>query len=179
MFGGEWYEQMKQWRRWIGRCVLTLAATLLAASFLYPMTLGGSVWGGKVEDGRYFVVATGHRYTEVSEAEWRVAQYLECAFPWLPVMLIWIGLGLWAAPVKNNEPALRPSTRHALKGLLIACGVVVGTGALAVMRCFNTGVPWTLGLGVCLALWATFFLILWSDTRSTRPRSNAEPAGCT
>lgn len=174
-FCGGWYEPMKQFRQWIGRCVLALAVTLLAASFLYPMRLGGSVWGGKVEDGRYFVVAKGHRYTEVSEAQWRVGQFMECAFPWLPVMLIWIGLGLCVTPVKNDEPATRLSTKNALKGLLIACGVVVGTGALVVMRCFNTGVPLTAGLGVWLALWVSFFVLLWLDTRPTRPRSNAEP----
>jgi hypothetical protein len=166
---------MTQLRQWIGRGVLALAVTLLAGSFLYPMSLGGSVWGGKVEDGRYFVIAKGHRYTEVSKAQWRVGQYVECAFPWLPAMLIWIGLGLWVVPVKNNEPPPRPSTRNALAGLLIACGVVVGTAALAVMRCYNTGVPWSIGLGVCLALWVSFFGLLWLDSRPTPPPSNAEP----
>jgi hypothetical protein len=159
---------MKQFRRGIGRCVVALAATLLAANFIYPMTLGGVVWGGKVEDGRYFVVAKGHRYTEVSESQWRVGQSVECAFPWLPLLLIWIGLGLRVAPDKGKEPAPPPSTNNALAGLSIAFGAVAGTGALAAARCFNTGVPWTIGLGVWLALWV--------DSRPTRPRSNAEPS---
>ena len=89
---------MKRFRRWCGGGVVGLAIVLLVTFFFSPFTPGGFVEGGKVEDGRYFVVSKGHRYTEVSETQWRIAQYVECTFPWLPVMLIWLGVGLRVAP---------------------------------------------------------------------------------
>jgi hypothetical protein len=111
----------------------------------------------------------------VSEVQWRIGQYVECAFSWLPVMLIWIGVGLRVGPAAGAEPAHLPSTTNALLGLAIASGAVAGTGALAVVRCSDTGVSWTIGLGVWLALWVSTFVLVWSDSRSTRPQPSAEP----
>ena len=148
---------MKRFRRWCGGGVVGLAIVLLVTFFFSPFTPGGFVEGGKVEDGRYFVVSKGHRYTEVSETQWRIAQYVECTFPWLPVMLIWLGVGLRVAPATGAEPAPRPLASNAALGLSIAFGVVAGTGALAVARCFSTGVPWAIGIGVWLALWVGIF----------------------
>ena len=119
---------MTQSYRKIGCVVLLLGLALVATCFLYPFALGGSVWGGKVEDGRYFVVSKGHRYTEVSETQWWIAQYLTCGFPWLPVMLVWIGVTLRDAPDRPRESAPRPSTGLPIWWIL---GFVVGTGALA------------------------------------------------
>src|SRR4051812_20994085 len=136
---------MKRFCRWFGGGAVALAVALLATFFFSPFTPGGFVHGGKVEDGRYFVAGKGHRYAEVSETQWRIGQYVECAFPWLPVMLIWIGVGLRITPAADAEPAPRPSINNALLGLSIAFGAVVGTGALAVVRCSDTGVPWTIG----------------------------------
>lgn len=165
---------MKRLCQWLGSGVVALAIAVLVASVIYPSTLGGDVVGGKVEDGRYFVVGKGHRFTEVSETQWRIEQYLECSFPWFPVMLIWIGVGLRCAPDVEKPPVAPPSTDKAMMGLLIAAGVVAGTGALALLRCFNTGVPWTIGLGVWLALLGLFFFLVWLEPRSSRPHSDAE-----
>src|SRR5438552_17883061 len=76
--GGGW--QMTRLNRRIGRGLLLLAFLLFMAIVIHPFALRGFVWGGKVEDGRYFVVSKGNRYTEVSEAQWRIAQHLECSF---------------------------------------------------------------------------------------------------
>jgi hypothetical protein len=156
--------------RWIGGGSLLLGFALLTAIVIHPFALGGSVWGGKVEDGRYFVASKGHRYTEVSEAQWRIAQYLTCGSPWLPVMLIWIGLTFRDAPDVPKEPAPLPSTVSPIWLL----GVVVGTAALAVVGCYSTGVPWAVVFGTWLALWGCFLLALFRS-RPTRPQSSAEP----
>ena len=80
---------MKRLSRWIGRCMLVGAFLLFTAIFINPMRLGGEASGGKIEEGRYFVVSNGHRYTEISEIEWRIERYLEWCF-FLPVVLIWM-----------------------------------------------------------------------------------------
>lgn len=71
---------MKQLSPWIGGSFFLLAFVLFTAIVVNPLRLGGSAWGGKVEDGRFFVVSKGHRYTEVSETEWRIEQTLEWCF---------------------------------------------------------------------------------------------------
>jgi hypothetical protein len=155
---------MTRLNRRIGRGLLLLAFVLFTAIVVYPFALGGKVWGGKVEDGRYFVVSKGHRYTEVSEAQWRIEQYLECSFPWLPVVLIWIGLAF------RDGPDVPPK----LTALLGIVGVV-GTGFGAVVGWVITGDPWTPVLGAWLVLWGVCLLIAWLQSRSARSQSNAEP----
>jgi hypothetical protein len=155
----------------IGGAFLLLAFALFAAIVIHPFALGGDVWGGKVEDGRYFVVSKGHRYTEVSETQWRIAQYLTCGFPWLPVMLVWIGLTLRDGPDRPKEPTPRPSTGWPIWWIL---GFLVGTGALAAGGCYISGVPWPVVFGTWLALWGCFLLALL-HARPTRQPSSAEP----
>ena len=159
----------RSYRR-IGGVFLLFAVASLAASVIYPFALGGVVWGGKVEDGRYFVVSKGRRYTEVSETQWRVAQYLMCGSGWLPVMFIWIGLTLRDAPGRPKEPSPRPSAGLPIWWIL---GFVAGTGALAAVGCHISGVPWPVVFGTWLALWGCFLLALL-HAHSTRPRSSAE-----
>ena len=169
---------MKQICHLLGSLVVTAAITLFAGIVFNPFYLGGQVWGGKLEDGRYYVVAKGHRYTEVTQAQWRVEQYLEAAFPWLPVMLLWIGLGLRVAPDGDQyaDPTKTPSSKQALQTLLIVTLIVLGTGAMAVVRCLQCGVPWTLGLGLWLALWIAFAFVLWLQSRGAFWKREIGPA---
>ena len=125
---------MKRFCRFTGRSIVALAIALLAAFFIYPSILGGDVHGGKVEDGRYFVVGKGHRFTEVTELQWQIEQYLECSFPWLPVMLIWLGVGLSSAPDRDKEPKLETTAKNAILGFSAFLGAVAGTGILALIR---------------------------------------------
>jgi hypothetical protein len=150
---------MTRLHRRIGRGLLLLAFVLFTAIVVYPFTLGGKVLGGKVEDGRYFVVSAGHRYTEVSETQWRIEQYLECSLL-LPVVLVWIGLAFRDGPGTPSK-------------LTVFLGVVgvVGTAFAAVTGWVVTGVPWTPVLVAWLALWGSCFLIACF---SGRP-SSAEP----
>src|SRR5262245_13399029 len=132
--GDGWH--MTRLNQRIGRGLLLLSFVLLTAIVIHPFALGGAVWGGKVEDGRYFVVSTGHRYTEVSEVQWRIEQYLECSFPWLPVVLIWIGLAF------RDGPDMPPKLTTFL-GIVL----VVGTAFGAMVGWVITGDPWTPVLG--------------------------------
>ena len=163
---------MKRFCRWAGSGAVGLAVALLAAFFFSPFTPHGFVQGGKVEGGRYFVVGKGHRYTEVSETRWRIGQYVECAFPWLPVMLVWVGVGLRTAPDADPAPAAPPPTRNAVAELTVAFGAVLGAGVVAAVRCSDTGVPWPVGLGVWLALCVG---LLFLAGVAGRPRSSAAP----
>ena len=153
---------MTRLNRRIGRGLLLLAFVLFAAIVFYPFALGGQVWGGKVEDGRYFVVSAGHRYTEVSETQWRIEQFLECSFP-LPVLLIWIGLAF------RDGPDMPPK----LTAFLGIVGVV-GTAFGVVMGWVITGAPWTPVLGAWLVLWGGCFLIAWLQSRSLREQPTTE-----
>jgi hypothetical protein len=160
-------------RKRLGSLIVLLAIALLAATILNPMRLGGDVWGGKVEDGRYFVVSKGHRYTEVSQTEWQIEQYLEAGLPWFPVMLLWLGLALRVTPETDPQPAARPSANEALQTLLIIVLIVIGSGAMAIARCLQCGVSWPLGIGVWLALWVSFFTVVGLDSRRAHPPSPA------
>ena len=112
---------------------------------LYVVSCAGnddsSYFHGKVEDGRYFVVSAGHRYTEVSEARWRIEQHLECCFPWLPVVLIWMGLAF------RDGPGVPPK----LTAFLGIAGVV-GTASVVVAGWVITGDPIYLRQRITLAL---------------------------
>jgi len=168
--GGPGGWQMTRLSRWIGGGFLLLGFAVLTAMVIHPFALGGVVWGGKVEDGRYFVVSKGDRYTEVSETQWRIEQYLECGYGWLPVMMVWIGLTLRDAPDMPKEPAPLSSTTSPIWPVL---GTVVGTAALAAGGCYITGVPWTVVFGTWLALWGCFLLALL-HSRPTRTQSRVE-----
>ena len=150
-----------------GSLIIFLAIALLAGIIANPFRLGGGVVGGKVENGRHYVVAKGHRYIEVSQTQWQIEQYLEAAFPWFPVMLLWIGLGLRVAPDGDQQPVpvQKPSAKAALQNFFIALGIFAMTGAMAVVRCLQCGVPWTLGLVLWLALWVAFSFVLWLEAR--------------
>lgn len=157
---------MTRLNRRIGRGLLLLGFLLLTAILIHPFTLGGfsgQFWGGKVEDGRYFVVSKGNRYTEVSEARWRIEQHLECCFPWLPVVLIWMGLAFRDGPGA-------PAKLTAFLGIAGA----VGTASVVVGGWLITGDPWTPVLIAWLVLWGCCFLIAWLQSRSARSQSNAE-----
>jgi hypothetical protein len=161
--GGEGW-QMTRLNQRIGRGLLLLAFVLFVAMVIHPFVLGGFVWGGKVEDGRYFVVSKGNRYTEVSEAQWRIEQFLECSFPWVPVVLIWMGLAFRDGPDVPRK----------LTSFLGIVGVVGTLGGL-VMGWVITGDPWTPALCVWLVVWGSCFLVAWRQSPSARPQSNAEP----
>jgi hypothetical protein len=158
---------VRQWRlgrhvsrslRRVGGGLLLLAAALFAAGVAYPFWLGGKVLGGKVEGGRYFVASAGHRYAEVSEAQWRTEQHLECGIL-LPVMLVWIGLAF------RDGPGV-PSKLTAFVGIVGVAGAVV----TAAMGWVVTGAPWTPVLGAWLVLWVGCLAIAcFSDRPSPAP----------
>jgi hypothetical protein len=148
----------------IGRGLLLVAFLLLTAILIHPFTLGGQVWGGKVENGRYFVVSAGHRYTEVSEARWRIEQQLECCFPWLPVVLIWMGLAF------RDGPGV-PSKLTAFLGI----AGVVGTASVVAAGWLITDDPWTPVLIAWLVVWGGCFVLAWWQSLSARSQSSAEP----
>ena len=154
---------MTRLNRRIGRGLLLLAFLLFMAIVIHPFALRGFVWGGKVEDGRYFVVSKGNRYTEVSEAQWRIAQHLECSF-YFPVMLVWMGLAF------RDGPGVPPK----LTTFLGIVGVV-GTASGSVIGWVIIGDPWTSAIGAWLVLWSACFLIAWLQSRSAPSQSNAEP----
>jgi hypothetical protein len=148
----------------IGRGLLLLAFVLGTAMAIHPFVLRGVVWGGKVEDGRYFVVSKGNRYTEVSVTQWRIEQFLECSFPWVPVVLIWMGLAF------RDGPGVPPK----LTTFLGIAGVVGALGGV-LMGWVITGDPWTPALCVWLVLWGICFLVAWRQSLSARSTSTAEP----
>src|SRR5687768_3037130 len=112
---------MKRLSRWIGRCMLVGAFLLFTAIFINPMRLGGEASGGKIEEGRYFVVSNGHRYTEISEIEWRIERYLEWCF-FLPVVLIWIGMAFRFGGETHHKNDVPKAEAPSLK----VCGAVIG-----------------------------------------------------
>src|SRR5262245_31005226 len=137
---------MTRLTRRIGGVLLLLAFALFTAIVIHPFALGGAVWGGKVEDGRYFVVSKGHRYTEVSEAQWRIEQYFECSFPWLPVVLVWIGLAFRDASDTQEKPGPQPSAEPQKLTVFLGVVGVGGTAFGALVGWVITGVPWTVVL---------------------------------
>jgi hypothetical protein len=147
----------------IGRGLLLLAFLLFAAIVINPFVLRGGVRGGKVEDGRYFVVAAGHRYTEVTETQWRVQQFLECGF-WLPVVLVWMGLAF------RDGPGV-PRKLTAFLGIV----GVVGTASVLAAGWFTTGDPWTPVLIAWLVLWGSCFVFACWQSRPEPSQPNAEP----
>jgi hypothetical protein len=162
---------MKQLSRWIGRGFLLLAFALFTAIVINPMRLGGDAWGGKEEDGRYFVVSTGHRYTEVSEIEWRIEQYLEWCF-FLPVVLVWIGLAFLAASgVHQKGPIAPPGEPTPMWMVFASIGVTaVGAGVGWLIG----RAPWTAFTGGWLAFSFSVAAAVWLLSRSLRQRSNAD-----
>jgi hypothetical protein len=163
---------MKQLSRWIGGGCFLLAFVLFTAIVVNPMRLGGNAWCGKVEEGRYFVVAKGHRYTEVSEAEWRIEQALEWCF-FVPLPLIWIGMAFWsAAGGVPNEPIPTALPPFPLWMSLANIGITaLGAGAGWVVG----RAPWTAFFGAWLAFWFSAAWITWLYARSTLPQPRDVP----
>jgi hypothetical protein len=160
---------MKQFGPWIGGGFFLLAFVLFTAIVVNPFRLGGMAWGGKVEDGRYFVVSKGHRYTEVSKAEWRIEQTLEwCSF--VPLPLIWIGLafssGTDGVPNKTIPPQLPPLPLR----MVFANIVITALGAVAGWVIGRA--PWTAFFGAWLAFWFSAAWITWLYARSLRRHSS-------
>jgi hypothetical protein len=147
----------------IGRGLLLLAFLLFAAVVIHPFVLGGGVRGGKVEDGRYFVVAAGHRYAEVTKAQWRIQQFLELGL-WLPVVLTWMGLAF------RDGPGV-PRKLTSFLGIVGA----VGTASAVLVGLFMTGDPWNPVLIPWLVLWGGCFLLAWWQSLRARPHARAEP----
>jgi len=129
-----------------------------------------------VEDGRYFVVSKGHRYAEVSEARWRVEQFLECSFPWVPVMLVWIGIAFRVTPDMQTEPVPPPLIERPKLTVFLGAVGVVGMALVAVQGWVITGVPWTPVLAAWLALSGSCFVVAWLLARFSRRQSRAEPS---
>jgi len=154
---------MTRLNRRIGRGLLLLGFVLFMAIVIHPFALGGGVWGGKVENGRYFVASKGYRYTEVSEAQWRIAKFLESSF-FFPVMLIWMGLAFRDGP---GVPAKLTTFLGIVGAVGTASGVLVGWAII--------GDPWTSALGAWLVLWSACFLIAWLQRSAEPLPSNAEP----
>ena len=162
---------MKRLSRWIGRCMLFGAFLLFTAIFINPMRLGGEASGGKIEEGRYFVVSNGHRYTEISEIEWRIERYLEWCF-FLPVVLIWIGMAFRFGGETHHKNDVPKAEAPSLK----VCGAVIGVTAVGAGAGWLIGrVPWTAVLGAWLGLWAGAISVGIFQSRASDKKSIEEP----
>ena len=161
---------MKLMSRWIGCCVLLLAFALFTAIVINPMRLGGNVWGGKVENGRYYVIAKGHRYTEVSKTEWQIERVLEWSFL-LPLPLVWTGLAFLAAAGIGKKPVPAPTDPPLMWPYFVGIGF---TALGAVAGWLIGGVPWTAFFGAWLAVWSSVAAIVWLQYRFMRQQSNSE-----
>lgn len=145
---------------------------LFTAIVVNPLRLGGSAWGGKVEDWRYFVVAKGHRYTEVSQAEWRVEQALEWCF-FVPLPLIWIGLAFCSIGAPNNPipPRLAPFPLWMSFANIGITALGAGAGWVAGRA------PWTAFFGAWLAFWFSAAWFTWLYARSALQHPSDESGG--
>jgi hypothetical protein len=162
---------MKRLSRWIGCCLLVLAFALFTAIVINPMRLGGVVlWGGKEDGGRYFVVAKPDQYTEVSEIEYRIEQYLEwCSF--LPVLLVWIGFVFWFAPAVPLKKPISPPVGPVPTWMTIASVGITAFGAGVGWVIGHA--PWTAFLGAWLAFWFSVVSSVWLHSRLSRQRVRA------
>jgi hypothetical protein len=165
---------MKQLSRWMGCGLFLLVFALLTAIVINPLRLGGVVlWGGKEEGGRYFVVAKPDQYTEVSEVEYRIEQYLEWCY-FLPVPLVWIGAVFWAVPDVLQKKPIPPPVGPLPRWMTVAS---VGITALGAGVGWVIGrAPWTAFLGAWLAFWFSVASFVWLHSRFSRQQSNAAPS---